>query len=49
MTSYVHQMVGKWTAFKKFLNDFGSFDVKELPEIKLWERYLVFPVSSFLV
>ena len=32
----------KWTAFKNFLNDFGSFDVKELPEIKLWERYLVY-------
>ena len=32
----------KWSAFKRFLNDFGRFDEKELPEITLWERYLVY-------
>lgn len=32
----------KWKAFKNFLNDFGRFDEKELPEIKLWERLLVY-------
>lgn len=32
----------KWQAFKNFLNDFGSFELKELPEIVLWERYLVY-------
>ncbi len=32
----------KWKAFKNFLNDFGRFNEKELPEIKLWERYLVY-------
>ena len=32
----------KWKAFKKFLNDFGTFSEKELPEITLWERYLVY-------
>jgi len=32
----------RWNAFKKFLEDFGTFDVKELPEIVLWERYLVY-------
>lgn len=32
----------KWKAFKKFLNDFGTFNTKELPEIILWERYLVY-------
>lgn len=32
----------RWKAFKKFLNDFGSFDTKELPEIVLWERYMVY-------
>lgn len=32
----------KWKAFKKFLNDFGDFSVKDLPEIILWERYLVY-------
>ena len=32
----------KWKAFKNFLNDFGSFKEKELPEVKLWEKYLVY-------
>ncbi len=32
----------QWMAFKKFLNDFGTFDTKELPEIALWERYMVY-------
>ena len=32
----------KWQAFKRFLNDFGNFSVKELPEIILWEKYLVY-------
>lgn len=32
----------KWSAFKRFLEDFGRFDEKELPEITLWERYLVY-------
>lgn len=32
----------RWNAFKKFLKDFGTFDTKELPEIILWERYLVY-------
>ena len=32
----------KWQAFKNFLNDFGTFELKELPEIKLWERYMVY-------
>ena len=32
----------KWNAFKNFLKDFGSFSNKEVPEIKLWEKYLVY-------
>ncbi len=32
----------KWQAFKRFLADFGNFSIKELPEIILWERYLVY-------
>lgn len=32
----------KWMAFKRFLRDFGNFSAKELPEIILWERYLVY-------
>lgn len=34
----------QWTAFKNFLDDFGTFELKELPEIALWERYLVYAV-----
>ena len=32
----------KWKAFKNFLDDFGTFELKELPEITLWDRYLVY-------
>ena len=32
----------RWKAFKKFLLDFGRFDEKDLPEIVLWEKYLVY-------
>jgi uncharacterized membrane protein len=32
----------RWNAFKKFLLDFGRFNEKELPEIVLWEKYLVY-------
>lgn len=31
----------KWLAHKRFLKDFGRFSQKELPEIILWDRYLV--------
>ena len=31
-----------WLALKNFMNDFGRMDEKELPEIYLWEKYLVF-------
>ena len=32
----------KWMAMKNFMNDFGNLDEKELPEIALWEKYLVY-------
>lgn len=32
----------KWQAFKRFLKDFGLLDEKELPEIKIWGKYLVY-------
>lgn len=32
----------KWKGLKNFLSDFGRLDEKDLPEIKLWERYLVY-------
>ncbi len=32
----------RWSAFKRFLNDFGKMDIKEIQEIKLWNEYLVY-------
>ena len=32
----------RWKAFKNFLLDFGRFEEKDLPEIILWEKYLVY-------
>ena len=34
----------KWAALKRFLKDFGRMDEKELPEVALWEKYLVYAV-----
>lgn len=34
----------KWLGLKKFMKDFGNFKEKELPEIVLWEKYLVYAV-----
>lgn len=35
----------KWLSFKKFLLDFGRFKEKELPEIYLWEHFLVYATA----
>ena len=35
----------KWIGLKNFMNDFGKMDIKELPEIMLWEKYLVYAVT----
>lgn len=32
----------QWKALKKFLVDFGTMDDKELPEVSLWGKYLVY-------
>ena len=32
----------KWMAHKRFLEDFSRFDEKELPEVVLWDKYLVY-------
>ena len=37
---YIH-----WIGLKKFMEDFGRMDTKELPEIVLWEKYLVYAVT----
>lgn len=31
----------KWLAHKRFLKDFSNFDEKDLPDITLWDKYLV--------
>ena len=41
-TRYGNEQYVRWKAFKKFLVDFGTFDVKELPELPLWERYMIY-------
>ena len=35
----------KWMALKKFMEDFGTMDEKELPEVRLWEKYLVYALT----
>lgn len=35
----------KWIGLKRFMEDFGRMDEKELPEIVLWEKYLVYAVT----
>ncbi len=34
----------EWMAHKRFLEDFSRFDEKELPEVALWDKYLVYAV-----
>ena len=41
-TEQANEDYHKWKAFKRFLNDFGKFDDKDLPEVSLWEEYLVY-------
>lgn len=36
------QHLVKWMAHKQFLKDFSRFDEKELPEVILWDKYLVY-------
>ncbi len=35
----------KWYAFRNFLNEFSRLDEKEIPEVALWEKYLVFATA----
>ncbi len=34
-----------WWAFGKFLDDFSTFEEKELPEVKMWGKYLVYATA----
>ena len=36
---------GNWMAFKHFLKDFSNLDKADLPEIAIWEHYLVYAAS----
>lgn len=35
----------KWKGLKAFMEDFGTINKKDLPDIVLWEKYLVYAVS----
>lgn len=34
----------KWMGLNRFLKDFGKFKTRDLPQIELWEKYLVYAV-----
>jgi uncharacterized membrane protein len=35
----------RWNGLKNFLKDFGKFESRDLPQIHLWEKYLVYAVT----
>ena len=35
----------KWKSFKRFLKDFGRMDEKDLPEVLIWDKYLVYATA----
>ena len=44
LSDYGYNEMGKIKAFKNFLEDFSIMDQRDLPEIKLWEKYLAYAV-----
>ena len=40
-TNLGQEEYSKWLAHKRFLKDFSNFDEKDLPDITLWDKYLV--------
>lgn len=36
------QEMAKWKGLKRFLKDFGNFSDSELPDVALWDEYLVY-------
>lgn len=40
-----HDEYVRWIGLKNFMKDFGTMDRKSLPEIVLWEKYLVYAVT----
>lgn len=37
--------VTKWLALKKYLNDFTIIGEREMQEVKMWEKYLIYAIS----
>lgn len=35
----------KWKALKKFMEDFSALKERELPELSMWERYLIYATA----
>jgi uncharacterized membrane protein len=44
-TAYGAEEHSKWKALKRFLLNFSRMDKKDIPELILWEKYLVYAVS----
>lgn len=44
-TASANEEYVRWIGLKDFMKDFGTMDKKELPEIMLWEKYLVYAVT----
>lgn len=41
-TKHGNEDYQKWLGLKRFLKDFGNFKARDLPQIALWEKYLVY-------
>lgn len=41
-TKYGREEYEKWSALKRFLQDFGTFETKDLPDMILWDQFLVY-------
>ena len=41
-TKFGREEYEKWNALKRFLKDFGKFDTKDLPDMILWQKFLVY-------
>lgn len=44
-TFYGNDEYYKWLGLKRFIKHFGSFEEKDLPEMKLWEKYMVYATT----
>lgn len=37
--------LNKWIALKKFLNDFSTINKREMMEVKVWDKYLIYGIA----